>query len=868
MNAKEIRQNYLDFFKSKQHDFVSSTPMVVKDDPTLMFINAGMNQFKDMFLGNAEVKSPRVCNSQRCLRVSGKHNDLEEVGVDTYHHTMFEMLGNWSFGDYFKKEAIAWSWEFLTEVCKIDKENLYVTVFEGAEEDGLPLDQEAYDLWTEFVPKERLLTGNKADNFWEMGASGPCGPASEIHVDIRSAEEKAKVPGASLVNMDHPQVIEVWNLVFMEFNRLASGKLEKLPAQHVDTGMGFERLAMVVQGKTSNYQSDVFTPLIEKVVEYSGKEFGVTEETDIAIRVIVDHVRAVAFAIADGQMPSNTGAGYVIRRILRRAVRYGYSKLNVSEPFIYKLVDVLAEQMGEFFPEIIKQKDLAKKVIKEEEQNFLRTLDKGINKFNGYLKGLDAKTVDGKFAFELLDTFGFPIDLTQLIAKEQGFEVDMDSYQVALEEQKARSRKATAIEVEDWIVVNEGEGKFVGYDSLQTETTILRYRGITAKGKELFQVELNETPFYPEGGGQTGDAGILISNGEKFAIHDTKKENGVILHFMKQLPSNPSDTFEASVSKAKRAATNANHSATHLLHHALRSVLGDHVEQKGSLVNDKNLRFDFSHFQKVTDEELAKIETIVNDAIKNNTDLDENRNATVDEAKAQGAMALFGEKYGDTVRVIKFGDSVELCGGTHVESTAQIGKFIFTTETAVAAGVRRIEAITSVKADEFVNKELTLLNDIRSILKNPKDVKKHLESLLTQNSALGKEVDALVKAKAKGLKTELIAAVKEVNGVNFLATTIDLGSSDAIKDLAFQLKGEIDNLYLVLGAEIKGKPNLTVVLSENLVKEKGLNAGNIIRDLAKEIQGGGGGQPFYATAGGKNAAGIPVALEKAITYIN
>ena len=868
MKAKEIRKNFLDFFHSKEHNFVASTPMVVKDDPTLMFINAGMNQFKDMFLGNAEVKHPRVCNSQRCLRVSGKHNDLEEVGVDTYHHTMFEMLGNWSFGDYFKKEAIAWSWEFLTEVCKIDKENLYVTVFEGAEEDGLPLDKEAYDLWTEFVPKDRLLTGNKADNFWEMGASGPCGPASEIHVDIRSKEEKEKVSGASLVNMDHPQVIEVWNLVFMEFNRLASGKLEKLPAQHVDTGMGFERLAMVIQGKTSNYQSDVFTPLIEKVVEYSGKEFGVTEETDIAIRVIVDHVRAVAFAIADGQMPSNTGAGYVIRRILRRAVRYGYSKLNVSEPFIYKLVDVLAEQMGEFFPEIINQKDLASKVIKEEEQNFLRTLDKGINKFNGYLKVLESKTVDGKFAFELLDTFGFPIDLTQLIAKEQGFEVDMDSYQVALEEQKARSRKATAIEVEDWIVVNEGEGKFVGYDNLQAETTILRYRGITAKVKELYQVELNETPFYPEGGGQIGDAGILISNDEKFAIHDTKKENGVILHFMKQLPSNPSDTFKASVSKDKRSATNANHSATHLLHHALRSVLGNHVEQKGSLVNEKQLRFDFSHFQKVTDEELERIEKIVNDTITKNIYLNENRNATVAEAKAQGAMALFGEKYGDTVRIIKFGDSVELCGGTHVESTAQIGKFIFTTETAVAAGVRRIEAITSVKADEFINKELVLLNNIRSILKNPKDIKKHLESVLIQNNALSKEVDALLKAKAKGLKRELIAAVKEVNGVNFLATTIDLGSSDAIKDLAFQMKSEIDNLYLVLGAEIKGKPNLTVVLSDNLVKDRGLNAGNIIRDLAKEIHGGGGGQPFYATAGGKNSAGIPLALKKSISYIN
>lgn len=867
MKAKEIRKEFLDFFKNKEHQFTASSPMVVKDDPTLMFINAGMNQFKDMFLGNVEVKNPRVCNSQKCLRVSGKHNDLEEVGVDTYHHTMFEMLGNWSFGDYFKKEAIAWSWEFLTEVCKIDKDSLYVTIFEGAEDEGLELDQEAYDLWTEFAPKERILTGNKKDNFWEMGASGPCGPASEIHVDIRSDEEKAKVPGADLVNMDHPQVIEVWNLVFMEFNRLATGKLQKLPAQHVDTGMGFERLAMVVQGKKSNYDSDVFTPLIEKVVKYTGKKYGESEETDVAIRVIVDHVRAVAFAIADGQMPSNTGAGYVIRRILRRAVRYGYSKLNMSEPFIYKLVDVLAEQMGDFFPEILKQKDLASKVIKEEEQNFLRTLDKGIHKFNTYLDQLEVKTVDGKFAFELLDTFGFPIDLTQLLAREQDFDVDMKGYKAALQEQKERSRKATAIEVEDWIVVNKGEGVFIGYDNLQTESTILRYRGVKAKGKELYQIELNQTPFYPEGGGQVGDAGVLISNDEKFPIHDTKKENGVILHYMKQLPSNPAATFEAVVSKAKRAATNANHSATHLLHNALRTVLGDHVEQKGSLVNEKNLRFDFSHFQKVTEEEMAQIEAIINDGIKANTDLDENRNATVDEAKAQGAMALFGEKYGDKVRVIKFGDSVELCGGTHVASTSQIGKFIFTTESAVAAGVRRVEAITSVKADEFINKELSLLDDIRAILKNPKDVKKHLEGVLNQNITLGKEVEVLLKAKTKGLKTELLAAVKEVNGVNFLATKIDLESADAIKDLAFQMKSEIDNLYLVLGAEINGKPNLTVVLSENLVKDKGLNAGQIIRDLAKEIQGGGGGQAFYANAGGKNPAGIPIALEKSISYI-
>lgn len=869
MTAQEIRRSFLEFFKSKEHQIVPSAPMVVKDDPTLMFINAGMNQFKDLFLGNAEVKFPRVADSQKCIRVSGKQNDLEEVGVDTYHHTMFEMLGNWSFGDYFKKEAIKWAWEFLTEVCKVDKSSMYVTVFEGAEEDGLGFDQEAFDLWKQYVPEERILNGNKKDNFWEMGDVGPCGPCSEIHVDIRSEEEKAKVAGKDLVNMDHPQVIEIWNLVFMEFQRMANGKLEKLAAQHIDTGMGFERLAMVLQGKQSNYDTDVFSPLIDKVVELSGVKYTSQEksETDIAIRVVADHIRAVSFAIADGQMPSNTGAGYVIRRILRRAVRYGYSKLNLSEPFIYKLVDVLADQMGEFFPELEKQKGLAAKVIKEEEQNFLRTLDKGIDKFNTYAKTAAGK-VEGQFAFELLDTYGFPIDLTELLAKEQGLLVDQEGFKAALEEQKARSRKATAIEVEDWIVVNEGEGEFVGYDSLEAEAQILRYRGVKAKGKDLFQVELNKTPFYPEGGGQIGDAGVLMDEVEKFGIQDTKKENGVILHFMNQLPSNPSATFKAKVSKAKREATEANHTATHLVHHALRTVLGDHVEQKGSLVNDKNLRFDFSHFQKVSDEELQKIEDLVNEEIRSNHNLDEDRASTLEAAKAKGAMALFGEKYGDKVRVIKFGDSVELCGGTHVPSTSQIGKFIFTTETAVAAGVRRIEAITATKADEFINKELALLNDVRSLLKNPKDLKKHLEGVLNQSSQLQKEVEGLLKDKAKGLKTDLLSAVAEVNGVNFLASKIELDSPDAIKDLAFQMRSEVDNLFMVLGAEVKGKPNLTVVVSENLVKDKGLNAGNIIRDLAKEIQGGGGGQPFYATAGGKNIAGIPNALEKAKTFLD
>lgn len=868
MTAKEIRQSFLEFFKEKKHEFIASSPMVVKDDPTLMFINAGMNQFKDLFLGNSEVKHTRICNSQKCLRVSGKHNDLEEVGVDTYHHTMFEMLGNWSFGDYFKKEAIEWAWEFLTKVCEINQDSLYVTVFEGAKDEGLDFDQEAYEYWEKIVPKERILMGNKKDNFWEMGASGPCGPCSEIHVDIRSNEEKEKISGKELVNNDHPQVIEIWNLVFMEFNRLASGDLEKLPAKHVDTGMGFERLAMVLQGKQSNYDSDVFTPLIDKIVEISGVKYTSAEksETDIAIRVIADHVRAVSFAIADGQMPSNNGAGYVIRRILRRAVRYGYSKLNLSKPFIYKLVDILSNQMGEFFPELERQKELAEKVIKEEEQNFLRTLDKGIEKFNNYAKSASNK-VEGDFAFELLDTYGFPIDLTELLAKEQGLEVDQNGFKIALEAQKQRSRKATSIQVEDWVIVNKGEGEFVGYDNLELESKILRYRGIKQKGKDGYQVELNQTPFYPEGGGQVGDSGVLIDGNQKFGIQDTKKENGVILHFMNQLPSNPSASFKSIINKAKRVATNANHTATHLVHHALREVLGEHVEQKGSLVNEKNLRFDFSHFQKVTDEELEKIENLVNNAIRQNYILEEDRSCSIEEAKSKGAMALFGEKYGEKVRVVKFGDSVELCGGTHVSSTAQIGKFIFITETAVAAGIRRIEAITSTKADEYINNELSLLDDVRTLCKNPKNLTKHLESLLRQNSDFQKEIDKLLRDKAKNLKSELLTLTKNINGVNFIASKINLDSSDAIKDLAFQMRSEVDNLFMVLGAEVKGKPNLTVVVSESLVKEKGLNAGAIIRDLAKEIKGGGGGQPFYATAGGKDVSGLENALKKAEAFI-
>ncbi len=868
MTAQEIRKEYLKFFKDKGHGFIPSAPIVVKNDPTLMFINAGMNQFKDWFLGNSTPKHTRVCNSQKCLRVSGKHNDLEEVGVDTYHHTLFEMLGNWSFGDYFKEDAIAWAWEFLVDVCKVDPNTLYVTVFEGAKEDNLTLDQEAYDFWKKHIPEDRILTGNKADNFWEMSKSGPCGPCSEIHVDIRSAEEKAKVSGAELVNMDHPQVVEIWNLVFMEFNRQANGDLKNLPAKHVDTGMGFERLAMVLQEKQSNYDTDVFMPLINKVTELTGQKYGQKEETDIAIRVISDHVRAVAFAIADGQLPSNTGAGYVIRRILRRAIRYGYSKLGKNEAFIYKLVDVLTEQMGDFFPEILTQKTLIQKVIQEEENSFLNTLAKGIDRFNEHAKNVKTKQIEGKFAFELFDTYGFPIDLTELLAKEQGLVIYKQEFEAALQQQKDRSRKATAIDAGDWSILSEVEGTFVGYDTLEVDTKVLKSREVKSKDKTWIQIELERTPFYPEGGGQVGDVGVLVLGDEKLSVADTKKENGLILHYLQKAPKDLAAPVKAVVSKSKRKASAANHSATHLMHHALREVLGTHVEQKGSLVNSQNLRFDFSHFQKVSKEELEKISEIVNGAIVENHALKENRSANIEEAKAQGAMALFGEKYGDTVRVIQFGESVELCGGIHVDSTAQIGKFILKSESAVAAGVRRIEAITLEKANELISSEFELLADIREILKNPKDLKKQVQSLLEQNSSLTKEIEQFQKEKTKALKNDLLAEVSQINDINFLAKKVDLSSADAIKDLAFQMKAEVKDLFLVLAAEIKGKPNLTVVISEELSKSKDLNAGKIIRELAKEIQGGGGGQAFFATAGGNNVSGIESALKKAEEFVN
>jgi alanyl-tRNA synthetase len=868
MNSKDVRQTFLDFFKSKGHVIVPSAPMVIKNDPTLMFTNAGMNQFKDLFLGNAPIKHPRIADTQKCLRVSGKHNDLEEVGVDTYHHTMFEMLGNWSFGDYFKKEAIEWSWELLTEVYKIDKSRLYVTVFEGSKEDGLAFDQEAYDHWKKYIAEDRIIKGNKKDNFWEMGDTGPCGPCSEIHVDIRTDEERKKKDGKLFVNASHPQVIEIWNNVFMEFNRKSDGSLEKLPAQHVDTGMGFERLCVVLQGKQSNYDTDVFQPLIQFISKGCEKKYGENEKTDIAMRVIADHVRAISFSIADGQLPSNTGAGYVIRRILRRAVRYGYQSLGFKEPFICKLSEILVDQMSDAFPELKKQQTLIEKVIREEETSFYKTLERGLSKINS----IKEKVLAGDIAFELYDTFGFPIDLTELIGRENGFTVDMAGFTKCMEQQKNRSREATAVDTGDWNIIEGqeagGKGKFVGYDSMETEAKLIQYRQVKAKNKDQYQIVLDKTPFYAESGGQVGDAGFLDNGSEKISIVDTKKENGIIIHFADKLPKDLSKPFKAVVSKSKRSLTENNHSATHLLHAALRKVLGTHVEQKGSLVNDEYLRFDFSHFSKVTDEELAKIEQIVNEKIREDIHCDI-KELPIEEAKKSGAMALFGEKYGDLVRVVTFDKnySIELCGGTHVKATGQIGFFKIISESAVAAGVRRMEAITSVKAEEYVNQQIMLVAQLKELLKNPKDLAKSVQALLEQNSDLGKQLESLLKDKVKQLKVELLTKVKPVNGVNFISEKISLDSADAIKDLSFELRNEVKDLFMVLGAEVKGKPSLSVIISDNLVADKKLNASNIVRELAKEIQGGGGGQPFYATAGGTDLSGLDKALEKAKSII-
>ncbi|REE80811.1 alanyl-tRNA synthetase [Lutibacter oceani] len=870
MKSQQVRQHFLDFFASKKHTIVPSSPMVLKNDPTLMFTNAGMVPFKEYFLGQKNATDKRVADTQKCLRVSGKHNDLEEVGKDTYHHTMFEMLGNWSFGDYFKKEAIAWAWEFLVDVLKIDKDCLYVTVFEGAEEDGLGFDKEAFDFWKKYISEDRIINGNKKDNFWEMGAQGPCGPCSEIHVDIRSVEEKAKVSGKSLVNMDHPQVVEIWNLVFMEFNRKADGSLEKLPAKHVDTGMGFERLCMVLQNKQSNYDTDVFTPLIREVETITNNHYGKNEETDIAIRVIADHVRAVAFAIADGQLPSNNGAGYVIRRILRRAIRYGFTFLNTKEPFIYKLVNTLSKQMGTYFPELKAQKQLITNVIKEEENSFLRTLDQGLVLLDGIIGNTKGTEVSGKKAFELYDTYGFPIDLTALILYEKGMTLNEEGFKSELEKQKNRSRAAAVVETDDWVVLYEDddEEEFIGYDTLEAKVRITRYRKVSSKKDgELFQLVFNMTPFYPEGGGQVGDKGYIeVSNGNVIYIVDTKRENNLILHFAKNLPKDPSQIIKVVVDEKQRFKTACNHSATHLLHQALREVLGTHVEQKGSAVHSKNLRFDFSHFAKLTVDELSQVEDFVNARIDSKIQLQEFRNIPMETALEKGAMALFGEKYGDTVRAIQFGQSVELCGGCHIQNTGDIWHFKIISESAIAAGIRRIEAITGDAAKDFFFENNRVFFEIKDILKNPKNPQKAILDLQEENSTLKKQIETLLKDKAKNLKGDLINEVEQVNGINFLAKKLDL-DQNSIKDLCFDLGNAVDNLFVLFGTEKEGKAFLTCFISKNLVEEKQLNAGKVVRELGALIHGGGGGQPFYATAGGRNPEGIEKALSEAKRYI-
>lgn len=867
MDSKQIRKAFLDFFASKGHAIVQSAPMVVKNDPTLMFTNAGMNQFKDIFLGNSPVKNPRTADTQKCLRVSGKHNDLEEVGHDTYHHTMFEMLGNWSFGDYFKKEAIDWAWELLADIYKIPVDKLYVTVFEGDDKDGVPMDTEAYGYWLKYLPADRILKGNKKDNFWEMGDSGPCGPCSEIHVDIRNEDERAVVPGRGLVNESHPQVIEIWNLVFIQFNRKANGLLEELPARHVDTGMGFERLCMVVQGKQSNYDTDVFQAVITEIGYLAGKKYGTDEKTDIAMRVVADHLRAIAFAITDGQLPSNNKAGYVIRRILRRAVRYGYTFLGFRKPFIHQLVKDLAETMGGAFPELARQQDLVVKVIREEEDSFLRTLETGIKMLDSIIettKKNNATEVDGTIAFELYDTFGFPLDLTELILREQGLTVNRAGFELAMEEQKNRSRSATQLETGDWTELQQSDGDgFVGYDTLEAKVKINRYRKVKGKKGEYFQLVFDTTPFYAESGGQVGDSGTIEANGETIEIFDTVKENTLTVHLSKKLPTNPGAVFYAFVNVNNRRLTENNHTATHLLDHALREVLGKHIEQKGSLVSPDGLRFDFSHFQKVTEEELTKIQLIVNQLIRKNSKLNENREVPIKEAEKMGAIALFGEKYGDHVRVVRFGDSIELCGGTHVESTGSIGQFMILSEGSISAGVRRIEAITADRAEEYVNKHLKSLKEVSALFNHPADLKGAAEELFAKYNALAKQVEAFERENAGKIKKELLAKVEVINGINFLAQQLKVENAAIIKDIAFQLKGELENLFLVLAAEIDGKANIHVMIADNLIKERGLNAGAIIRELAKAVNGGGGGQPFYATAGGKEPDGIPVLLQNA-----
>ena len=866
MKSEEIRQQFLDFFKGKGHTIVPSAPMVIKDDPTLMFTNAGMNQFKDIILGNINPKYCRVADSQKCLRVSGKHNDLEEVGHDTYHHTMFEMLGNWSFGDYFKEDAIVYAWEFLTEVMKLDKNRLYATVFEGSREEGLEEDTEARKIWLNYLPEERILLGNKKDNFWEMGDMGPCGPCSEIHIDLRPEEERKLKPGRELVNKDNPLVIEIWNLVFMQYNRKADGSLENLPNHHVDTGMGFERLCMAVQGKTSNYDTDVFTPLIDEIARLSGIKYGVAQESDVAMRVIADHLRTVSFSITDGQLPSNVKAGYVIRRILRRAVRYAYTYLNQKDAFMYKLVPALVKVMGKHYPELGNQQEMIEKVIREEENAFLRTLDKGIRLLDQIIaqtKEENFLTIPGNVAFELYDTYGFPLDLTELILREQGLVVNRREFKAEMEAQKARSRSAATVDTDDWIELsNDHEQEFVGYDYTEVEVRITRYRKVTAKNRTLYHLVFNLTPFYGEGGGQVGDSGSLTGEKETIRIVDTKKENGLTIHIVEKLPEDVTGTFVARVDEHKRILTANNHSATHLLDYALRKVLGNHVEQKGSYVSDEHLRVDFSHFQKVTDDELTEVAAIVNRLIRRNIPLEEFRSIPIAKAQEMGAIAIFGEKYGDLVRVIKYGDSIELCGGTHVAATGQIGFFKILSESSVSAGVRRIEAITADRAEEFINNSFHLIREMEKMFKSNKNLMECVKGILEENEGLKRETEKFAKESLRLLKERLKNEKKVYRDINIIAVQLPLPAAQ-VKDMAFQLKGELEKLVFIAAGVTEGKPHLTVMISNEVVEDFGLNAGQIVREAAREIKGGGGGQPFFATAGGSDPDGIGKALEYA-----